>query len=230
MTQKRAVAATTQRVLMFNFVDSSSETSGVVMVVGIHITSPKDRTYVHHLIGLLSDGRVILDFVSEQSLAQVKLNQPANVRAGSHSGGMKHMLSVAIAVIGDPKLVFLDEPATGMDPITRRHVWDIIEEAKNGMDPVTRRHVWDIIEEAKKGRAIVLTTHSMEEADVLSVRIAIMAKGKLWCIGTSIRLKSKFGTRYIANVNLSGNGCTQSPNIQVVKWFFKEWIAMIALG
>ncbi|KAL5220999.1 hypothetical protein ABZP36_025712 [Zizania latifolia] len=153
--------------------------------------------------------------VAEQSLAQVKLSQAANVRAGSYSGGMKRRLSVAIALIGDPKLVFLDEPTTGMDPITRRHVWDIIEEAK-------------------KGRAIVLTTHSMEEADILSDRIAIMAKGKLRCIGTSIRLKSKFGTGYIANVNFSGNGYTQSPNInsnteapvnpniQAVKWFFKE--------
>jgi ABC-type multidrug transport system ATPase subunit len=103
------------------------------------------------------------------------------------------------------------------------------------MDPITRRHVWDIIEEAKKGRAIVLTTHSMEEADILSDRIAIMAKGKLRCIGTSIRLKSKFGTGYIANVNFSGNGHAQSPNvvngstetpvnpnIEVVKQFFKE--------
>ncbi|KAL6646412.1 hypothetical protein ACP70R_018020 [Stipagrostis hirtigluma subsp. patula] len=153
--------------------------------------------------------------VAEQSLAQVKLSQAANVRAGSYSGGMKRRLSVAIALIGDPKLVFLDEPTTGMDPITRRHVWDIIEDAK-------------------KGRAIVLTTHSMEEADILSDRIAIMAKGKLRCIGTSIRLKSKFGTGYIANVNFSGNGHIQSPNvnsnteapvnpnIEAVKWFFKE--------
>ena len=78
------------------------------------------------------------------------------------------------------------------------------------MDPITRRHVWDIIMDAKKGRAIVLTTHSMEEADILSDRIGIMAKGRLRCIGTSIRLKSKFGTGFIANVSFSGinNGQT----------------------
>ncbi|CAO2206628.1 unnamed protein product [Urochloa humidicola] len=158
--------------------------------------------------------------VAEESLAKVKLSQVTNVRAGSYSGGMKRRLSVAIALIGDPKLVFLDEPTTGMDPITRRHVWDIIEEAK-------------------KGRAIVLTTHSMEEADILSDRIAIMAKGKLRCIGTSIRLKSKFGTGYIANVNFSGNGHMQSPNInsnteapvnpniEAVKWFFKERLDVV---
>lgn len=101
------------------------------------------------------------------------------------------------------------------------------------MDPITRRHVWDIIEEAKKGRAIVLTTHSMEEADILSDRIAIMAKGKFRCIGTSIRLKSKFGSGYIANVSFLGNTPGQTPNIygnapssdpriEIVKQFFKD--------
>lgn len=102
-----------------------------------------------------------------------------------------------------------------------------------GMDPITRRHVWDIIEDAKKGRSIVLTTHSMEEADILSDRIAIMAKGKLHCIGTSIRLKSRFGTGYITNVSFVGNpqgqtpnthsnAATSEPHLEPVKQFFKE--------
>jgi len=102
-----------------------------------------------------------------------------------------------------------------------------------GMDPISRRHVWDIIEEAKKGRAIVLTTHSMEEADILSDRIAIMAKGRLRCIGTSIRLKSRFGTGYIATVSFLGNTpgpnsnrnagdvATSEPQAEPVKQFFK---------
>ena len=79
------------------------------------------------------------------------------------------------------------------------------------MDPITRRHVWDIIENAKKGRAIVLTTHSMEEADILSDRIGIMAKGRLRCIGTSIRLKSRFGTGFIANISFYANNVERSP-------------------
>ncbi|MQM10037.1 hypothetical protein Taro_042924 [Colocasia esculenta] len=150
--------------------------------------------------------------VSETSLAEVKLIEAAKMRAGSYSGGMKRRLSVAVALIGDPKLVFLDEPTTGMDPITRRHVWDIIENAK-------------------KGRAIILTTHSMEEADILSDRIAIMAKGKLRCIGTSIRLKSRFGTGYITNVSFVAPGQTPNVNgttaisehqVQSVKLFFKQ--------
>ena len=65
-----------------------------------------------------------------------------------------------------------------------------------GMDPISRRYVWDIIQDAKKGRAIVLTTHSMEEADILGDRIAIMARGKIRAIGTSVRLKQKFGAGY----------------------------------
>lgn len=104
------------------------------------------------------------------------------------------------------------------------------------MDPITRRHVWDIIENAKKGRAIVLTTHSMEEADILSDRIGIVAKGRLRCIGTSIRLKSRFGTGFIANVSFrgedqgqtllsSGRGPNENGAItshqEAVKQFFK---------
>uniref|UniRef100_A0A161ZTE7 ABC transporter domain-containing protein n=1 Tax=Daucus carota subsp. sativus TaxID=79200 RepID=A0A161ZTE7_DAUCS len=152
-----------------------------------------------------------LKMVVQQSLEEVRLTEAAKVRAGSYSGGMKRRLSVAIALIGQPKLVILDEPTTGMDPITRRHVWDIIENAK-------------------KGRAIVLTTHSMEEADILSDRIGIMAKGRLRCIGTSIRLKSRFGTGFIANVSFSetNQGTSTGPDTsttmfhEAVKQFFSH--------
>jgi ABC-type multidrug transport system ATPase subunit len=74
------------------------------------------------------------------------------------------------------------------------------------MDPISRRYVWDIIQEAKKGRAIVLTTHSMEEADILGDRIAIMARGKIRAIGTSVRLKQKFGAGYQASGGEAGGG------------------------
>ena len=98
------------------------------------------------------------------------------------------------------------------------------------MDPVTRRYVWDIIEDAKKGRDIVLTTHSMEEADILSDRIAIMARGKLRCIGTSVRLKSRFGAGFVVNVSVQ-NERTRDNSLQredggnqsePVKRFFRE--------
>lgn len=71
---------------------------------------------------------------------------------------MQRRLSVAIALIGDPKIVFLDEPTTGMDPVSRRKVWNLIEKVK-------------------RGRVTLLTTHSMEEADILGDKIAIMKDG-----------------------------------------------------
>ncbi|KAJ7195011.1 hypothetical protein O6H91_Y513100 [Diphasiastrum complanatum] len=140
---------------------------------------------------------------SVELLSQVKLSDAATVRSGSYSGGMKRRLSVAIALIGDPKIVYLDEPTTGMDPVTRRHVWDIIENAK-------------------RGRAIILTTHSMEEADILGDRIAIMAKGMLQCIGTSIHLKSKFGTGYLVTINLHKAEITSPLKTPDIKLFFRE--------
>ncbi|XP_075518417.1 ABC transporter A family member 11-like [Primulina tabacum] len=119
---------------------------------------------------------------AKKLLEQVKLTAAANVRSCSYSGGMKRRLSFAISLIGNPRLVILDEPTTGMDPIARRHIWNVIESAK-------------------QGRSIILTTHSMEEADVLSDRIGIMVKGRLRCIGNSTFLKSKFGTGFTAKVN-----------------------------
>jgi len=113
----------------------------------------------------------------EEKLKQVFLTDVGNKQAGTFSGGMKRRLSVAISTIGDPKIIFMDEPTTGMDPGNRRHVWNMIEKVK-------------------KGRIVILTTHAMEEADVLGDQIAIMSSGKLKCIGNSLHLKTKFGTGY----------------------------------
>ncbi|CAL5362173.1 unnamed protein product [Camellia sinensis] len=149
-----------------------------------------------------------IKLVAQKSLAEVRLTEAAQRRADSYNGGMKRCLSVAIGLIGDPKLVILDEPTTGMDPITRRHVWDIIENAK-------------------KGRAIILTTHSMEEADILSDRIRIVAKGTLRCIGTSIRLKSRFGFSIVANMSFTDTTTSEEKAIaktrhEALKKFFKH--------
>ncbi|WIA19835.1 hypothetical protein OEZ85_005742 [Tetradesmus obliquus] len=121
---------------------------------------------------------------ASELLQRVQLLSAAGMRSGSYSGGMKRRLSVAQALLGDPKVLYLDEPTTGMDPISRRYVWDVIQAAK-------------------PGRAIVLTTHSMEEADILGDRIAIMARGRLRAIGSSIRLKQKFGAGYQVSVTLN---------------------------
>ena len=112
-----------------------------------------------------------------QRLQDVGLVDSADQPTVTYSGGMKRRLSTAIALTADPQIVFLDEPTTGMDPVSRRQVWNLIEKVK-------------------RGRVIVLTTHSMEEADVLGDVICIMKKGQLEAYGTSLRLKNKFGAGY----------------------------------
>ncbi|XP_030067809.1 phospholipid-transporting ATPase ABCA3 [Microcaecilia unicolor] len=93
------------------------------------------------------------------------------------SGGMKRKLSIGIALIGNSKVVMLDEPTSGMDPASRRATWDLLQQQK-------------------RGRTILLTTHFMDEADLLGDRIAIMAKGELQCCGSSLFLKHKYGAGY----------------------------------
>ncbi|CAG8636281.1 17603_t:CDS:2 [Acaulospora morrowiae] len=112
--------------------------------------------------------------VLQVALRQVRLESLKERLSKRLSGGEKRRLSIAIALIGSPAVVFLDEPTTGLDPEVRRMIWNIVNDAK-------------------KGRTIVLTTHSMEEAEVLCNRIGIMAKGTLRCIGPQLRLKELYG-------------------------------------
>jgi ABC-type multidrug transport system ATPase subunit len=109
----------------------------------------------------------------EERVREVGLSEKVDAAAGSLSGGQKRKLSVAIAFIGNPKVVFLDEPTSGMDPYSRRFTWDIIRKNKDG-------------------RAVVLTTHFMDEADILCDSIAIMAHGSLACVGPPLELKGRY--------------------------------------
>ncbi|KAI3379412.1 hypothetical protein SNEBB_010475 [Seison nebaliae] len=108
----------------------------------------------------------------------LNLNDHANRYATTYSGGNKRKLSTAIALVGNPVLLFLDEPTSGMDVGARRFLWNLLQDIK------------------KAGRSIVLTTHSMEESEVLCDRIAIMVSGKFKCLGSVQHLKSKFGCGY----------------------------------
>uniref|UniRef100_A0A453KNR4 ABC transporter domain-containing protein n=1 Tax=Aegilops tauschii subsp. strangulata TaxID=200361 RepID=A0A453KNR4_AEGTS len=102
-------------------------------------------------------------------------------QVGKYSGGMKRRLSVAISLIGDPKVVYMDEPSTGLDPASRNNLWNIVKEAK-------------------RNRAIILTTHSMEEAEVLCDRLGIFVDGEFQCLGNPKELKARYGGAYIFTV------------------------------
>jgi len=145
----------------------------------------KDLTALEHLqlySGLKgAENSRELEDVLYNRLKAVQLYTVRNARAKTYSGGMKRRLSMIISTIGDPRVILLDEPTTGMDPVNRRYVWKFIEEFK-------------------KDRCIILTTHSMEEADALGDDIVIMSKGVIKAIGNSIHLKNKFGNGYRISV------------------------------
>ena len=111
----------------------------------------------------------------------------ARTLAANLSGGQRR-LSVAVALVGDPAVVLLDEPSTGMDPESRRGLWRALASA------------------AAEGRAMVLTTHSTEEADALCRRIAIARKGAFRCLGTAQRLKAAHGEGYALGIRVSEEG------------------------
>lgn len=96
---------------------------------------------------------------------------------------MKRRLSLAMAAIGNPKIILLDEPTTGLDPKVRQQVWSLIGQLK-------------------ANRSIILTTHSMEEADVLADRVCVMVKGKVRCIGSSLFLKELYGKGHRLTLNI----------------------------
>lgn len=127
--------------------------------------------------GLSGEHRGDLDKLVNNMLKQLKLEKYADQTVGGYSGGNKRKLSTAIALLGSPSIVCLDEPSTGMDPEARR--W-----------------MWNFISSTMAGRSVILTTHSMEEAEGLCDQIGIMCNGRLQCLGSAEHLKSKFAQGY----------------------------------
>jgi ABC-2 type transport system ATP-binding protein len=115
----------------------------------------------------------------EETIAVVQLEEKRDARVGQLSGGQKQRLAMACALVGDPALLFLDEPTTGLDPQARRQLWDLIGQFKS------------------EGRTIILTTHYMEEAERLSDHVAIMDHGKVIALGTPRELIASMGVDHV---------------------------------
>ncbi|MFB0504028.1 MAG: ABC transporter ATP-binding protein [Candidatus Bathyarchaeia archaeon] len=121
-------------------------------------------------------------------LEKMGLVEDAKRRAGKYSGGMKRRLSLALALIHDPQIAFLDEPTVGMDPQSRHAVWDFIKELK------------------KKGKTIILTTHYMEEAEELCDRVGIIDHGKVIALGSPRELTSSNNVKNLEEVFIKLTG------------------------
>jgi len=115
----------------------------------------------------------------ERVIALVQLEEKRRSRVGTLSGGQKQRLALACALVGDPEILFLDEPTTGLDPQARRQLWDLIEEFK------------------RAGRTILLTTHYMDEAERLCERVAIMDHGKIIALGSPRELVASIGVEHV---------------------------------
>lgn len=185
------------------FIGLQSPTHGDALIFGRNIV--KESSAIHEMMGICPQFDMLWDEITawehmricnmlkpaadrnttqelEEKLYRVRLHNHGKQATKQFSGGMKRRLSFVLSTIGNPKVIFLDEPTTGMDPGNRNFVWDMIKEIK-------------------KSRLVILTTHSMEEADMLGDRIAIMAQGKLRAEGNSLSLKKQFGSGYRVNIN-----------------------------
>jgi ABC-2 type transport system ATP-binding protein len=120
-------------------------------------------------------------------IAMVQLQEKAGSRVGQLSGGQKQRLALACALVGDPELLFLDEPTTGLDPQSRRQLWELIEGFK--LD----------------GRSILLTTHYMDEAERLCDRVAIVDHGRMIALGTPRELIAGLRAEHVLEFALAGD-------------------------
>lgn len=176
------------RVLVYG---ESPENPGVKRAIGY---CPQDPGLINSLSGLdnaLFYGRlygvpnkVVIEEVSRYSEKLGLSKKDLRVKVGKYSGGMRKKLSLVITLLHDPKLLVLDEPTAGMDPNTRREVWDLVLELK------------------KSGKAVLVATHYMEEADKLSDRVGIIDRGRIIAEGAPEMLKQVYGPKALTLLEL----------------------------
>ncbi len=123
-----------------------------------------------------------------QALERVALDSKSNAFVETLSGGQRQRLAVALALVGDPELLFLDEPTTGLDPQSRRQLWDVIRDLQG------------------RGRTTLLTTHYMDEAERLCDRVAIVDQGKVIAIGPPADLISRIGGEHVVEFAVKAEG------------------------
>ncbi|XP_059079473.1 cholesterol transporter ABCA5-like isoform X1 [Tigriopus californicus] len=209
---------------LFNMLTGmTSITSGSADIFGFDVTDSNQMEEIRKITGICPQHDVLFDELTprehltffarirgmeeseipqevESILKDTNLEEKADAVALNLSGGQKRKLSVGIALIGDPKIIFLDEPTAGVDPYSRRHLWSVLKERK-------------------EGKVILLTTHFMDEADILADRKAIVSDGKVRCYGSSLFLKNKFGVGYHLTLVLEPSG-----NISEIRELVKRFM------
>nr|XP_015801059.2 phospholipid-transporting ATPase ABCA3 [Nothobranchius furzeri] len=140
----------------------------------------------------------------ENVLRSLLLEPHADKVVRSYSGGNKRKLSAGMALIGGPPVIFLDEPSTGMDPVARRLLWDAVTRTR------------------ESGKAIIITSHSMEECEALCTRLAVMVNGQFKCLGSPQHLKSKFGSGYTLLAKVHVDADLEDSDLLLFKDFIES--------
>lgn len=135
---------------------------------------------------------------AEETVSLVQLEEKRNARIGGLSGGQRQRLSIACALVGNPDLLFLDEPTTGLDPQARRQLWDLVDRLR------------------QMGRTIILTTHYMDEAERLCDRIAIVDRGRVIARGTPRELIRSLGAEQVVEVTVEGEDAVTGPAVEAL--------------
>lgn len=175
--------------VLFNGKEIGSAEKGIIgvcpqeLVLWESLTCEENLTFMGNMYGI---PRSILKEKVNTLLEALALSDKANEEVSTLSGGMKRRLNVALSLVHDPVIVFLDEPSAGLDPQSRLLLWDFVRSLRD-----------------KEGKTIVLTTHIMEEADALSDRIAIIDHGKLLLLDTPEGLKKTIGRGDVVEIQLA---------------------------
>ncbi|XP_061611305.1 ATP-binding cassette sub-family A member 5 isoform X4 [Phyllopteryx taeniolatus] len=182
-------------------------TAGSASVYGSPVGEIADGPEMKRLVGVCPQFNIIFDVLTVEEhlrifaaikripsadvdtevskvLKDLDLKKIMTAQAKNLSGGQKRKLAVGIAILGDPKILLLDEPTAGMDPYSRHQVWSLLK---------SRR----------AGRVLLLSTHYMDEADILADRKAVISQGRLKCVGSSMYLKTKCGVGYHLRMSVS---------------------------
>jgi len=174
--------------------DVQKETGKAREIMGV---SPQETAVYPYLTGrenvqlfgeLYSVKRESLGERVDQVMEKVGLIEVAGRKVSKYSGGMRRRVSIAMALVTDPRIILLDEPTVGMDPQARREVWDFVMELRD------------------RGKTVVLTTHYMEEAEDLCDRVGIIDHGRLIALGSPADLKAEYGARDLEDVFIQLTG------------------------
>ncbi len=139
----------------------------------------------------------------DEAIARVSLEEKADVWVGKLSGGQQQRLAVASALVGDPEVLFLDEPTTGLDPQARRQLWDIIRSFR------------------EQGRTVLLTTHYMDEAERLCDRVAVVDHGKVIALGSPRALIASLGGEHVVDITLNNEARETDESIDMSAILFE---------